>query len=245
VSLTKSRHFQAIFVSGGSLLGSLGHILILVWMMAMVLLVPTGRLALSAGFCLLLTLGMCPSSFERLVKTRTLILLAMILITSLVFGSSGTETHPGSLPFTYTALASGLQMVLRAVVLLVAISAFSSSVEISEVAGVAERLGLRGLGFSIGVAFNLLPSLSQAANNTWNSLHMRGGFRAHKLQSLRLLLLTILGNALRRGDEIALAAEARAFSPEQSRAMPLRRGKLDLWLVLPLLGILLAFIFVP
>jgi energy-coupling factor transporter transmembrane protein EcfT len=240
VSLTKSRHIHSIILPGGSLLGSLGHILILVWMMAMVLLVPASRLALSAGLCLLLALGMCPSSFERLVKTRTLILLAMILITSLVFGSSGTETHPGSLPFTYAALASGLQIVL-----LVAISAFSSTVEISEVAGVAERLGLRGLGFSIGVAFNLLPSLSQAATNTWNSLHMRGGFRAHKLQSLRLLLLTILGNALRRGDEIALAAEARAFSPELSRAMPLRRGKLDLWLALPLLGILLVFIFVP
>lgn len=245
MSLTKSRQIHSVIVPGGSLLGSLGHILILVWMMAMVLLVPASRLALSAGLCLLLALVMCPSSFERLVKTRTLILLAMILITSLIFGSSGTETHPGNLPFTYAALASGLQMVLRAVVLLVAISAFSSTVEISEVAGVAERFGLRGLGFSIGVAFNLLPSLSQAATNTWNSLHMRGGFRAHKLQSLRLLLLTILGNALRRGDEIALAAEARAFSPELSRAMPLRRGKLDLWLALPLLGILLVFIFVP
>ena len=87
----------------------------------------------------------------------------------------GTETHPGSLPFSYAALASGLQMALRAVVLLVAISAFSSSVEISEVAGLAERLGLRGLGFSIGVAFNLLPSLSQAATKTGSTAHLRRG----------------------------------------------------------------------
>jgi len=42
-----------------------------------------------------------------------------------------------------------------------------------------------------------------------------------------LLLLTIITNALRRTEEIALAAEGRAFCSEQTRAVPLRSGSLD------------------
>jgi energy-coupling factor transporter transmembrane protein EcfT len=56
---------------------------------------------------------------------------------------------------------------------------------------------------------------------------MRGGLRAQRWRGVRLLLLTIITNALRRTEEIALAAEGRAFSPEQTRSMPLRPGSLD------------------
>jgi energy-coupling factor transporter transmembrane protein EcfT len=59
---------------------------------------------------------------------------------------------------------------------------------------------------------------------------MRGGLRKRRWRGIRLLLLTIITNALRRTEEIALAAEGRAFSPEQSRAMPLRSGSMD-WAV--------------
>jgi energy-coupling factor transporter transmembrane protein EcfT len=44
---------------------------------------------------------------------------------------------------------------------------------------------------------------------------------------LQLLAITIITNALRRSEEIALAAEARAFSPEHSRALPVKTGNLD------------------
>jgi energy-coupling factor transporter transmembrane protein EcfT len=72
--------------------------------------------------------------------------------------------------------------------------------------------------------------LQTAAINTWHSLWMRGGLRKQRWRGLRLLLLTIITNALRRTEEIALAAEGRAFCPEQCRAMPLRAGSLD-WAV--------------
>jgi energy-coupling factor transporter transmembrane protein EcfT len=47
-------------------------------------------------------------------------------------------------------------------------------------------------------------------------------------RGIGLLLLTIISNALRRRTEgIALAADGRAFCPDQSRAMPLRTDSLD------------------
>jgi energy-coupling factor transporter transmembrane protein EcfT len=56
-------------------------------------------------------------------------------------------------------------------------------------------------------------------------------------------LITILANALRHSEQIVLAAEARAFTPEKSRAAPIRVGRLDRWLiplgVLSLAGLLL------
>jgi len=100
-------------------------------------------------------------------------------------------------------------------------------------------------GECFGVATNQLPDLRQSSMNAWHSLCVRGGLRACWWRGIQLLLLTVLSNTLCHAEEIVLAAEVRAFTPECSRAIPLRRGKLDLWLVLPLLGILLAFIFVP
>ena len=137
------------------------------------------------------------------------------------------------IPYSTQRLSSAVQMTLRAVVILLAVDGFSSRVEIGEVAGLIERLGLRGLGFSIGVAFNLLPFLRLAATSTWHSLWMRGGLRAKRIRGLQLLFMTVITNALRRGEEIAVAAEARAFTPERSRAIHLRAGRWDpLWIAL-------------
>jgi len=53
-----------------------------------------------------------------------------------------------------------------------------------------------------------------------------------------------VSNALRHGEEIALAAEARAFSPGCARPMPVRTGRMD-WLVAALASLcLLAFCLV-
>jgi energy-coupling factor transporter transmembrane protein EcfT len=213
-------------------------------MLAQVLLLPAGKIWLGAAVCLLAAAVLYPASFRRLLRGRVLLLLGMILLASLLFSGGESDSSLAGISYSSSNLLTGLQMVLRAVVILVAVDGFSGAVEIGEVAGMMERLGLRGLGFSIGVAFNLLPTLRQAGSTTWHSMWMRGGLRRRPLHSLRLMLLTILTNALRRGDEIALAAEARAFTPERSRAIPLRRGKADPWLALPLLGILLLVLLV-
>ena len=52
-------------------------------------------------------------------------------------------------------------------------------------------------------------------------MRLRGGFRRHRLRALRLLLVTILVNALRYGDDVVCAAEARAFQGARLSARPL------------------------
>jgi len=50
-------------------------------------------------------------------------------------------------------------------------------------------------------------------------------------RALRLRLLTVVENTLGRSREIAVAAECRACDLERSRPAPLRKGRLDGWLV--------------
>jgi energy-coupling factor transporter transmembrane protein EcfT len=226
-------------------LGSLGRLSLLAWMLGMVLMAPGSRLWLSAALCLATAACLHPASFRQLLRGRVLLLLGLILAASLGLSTSQPDAALWGIPYSLPSLKVGLQMVVRAIVILVAVDGFSNAVEISELAGMVERLGLRGLGFSIGVAFNLMPTLRQAGMTTWHALWMRGGLRRSRLHSLRLLVVTIVSNALRRGDEIALAAEARAFTPERSRLLPLRGGRLDHWLLVPLAVSLLALLLIP
>jgi energy-coupling factor transporter transmembrane protein EcfT len=120
----------------------------------------------------------------------------------------------------------------RAVVIVVAVQGLTASIDISSLAGLFERLGFHGLGFSLGVALNLLPALQGAAAHAWYTLKMRGGLRRKRWRGLQLLAITVVTNALRRAEEIALAAEARGFTPEHSRALPIKSGYLD-WVIIP------------
>jgi energy-coupling factor transporter transmembrane protein EcfT len=52
-----------------------------------------------------------------------------------------------------------------------------------------------------------------------------------------MLLVTIIVNALRRGDEVVEAAEARAFRPDGPRRESLPLGQADLTLVVVLIAL--------
>jgi energy-coupling factor transporter transmembrane protein EcfT len=74
---------------------------------------------------------------------------------------------------------------------------------------------------------------------------MRGGLRKKRGHSLRLLAVTIIAGALTRAEEIALAAEARAFSPDRARSLPVRIGEWD-WAILVLgVAVILAIVLMP
>ena len=103
----------------------------------------------------------------------------------------------------------------------------AASTSPGELAGLLERAGLPGLGFTLGVAVNLLPALERSSRNTWDTLRMRGGLRHRRRAALRLASLTVMGGALRRADEIAVAAEARGFGLRRARPPALHRGRLD------------------
>lgn len=227
------------------LIGSLGHLSIFLWALGMVLLPSLSKGIVLALFTLGILILAYPAALQRLARPRWLVIFGILFFVNLFFGV--TEQEPDlailGIPFASANILNSIHMVLRAAVILLAADGLSSSVNIVEVAGLLERSGMRGLGFSIGVATNLLPDLRQSGMNAWHSLRMRGGFRAQWWRGIQLLVVTVFSNALRHAEQIVLAAEARAFRPELSRHTPLRIGTLDWWLVAAsfTLGIVLIF----
>lgn len=213
-------------------LGAAGHLAIFACTLAAVMLAPAARLPWAAGAALLVSGAVAPRAFRSLMRWRWLVLFLVLAVPPLFIVGEHDSTLWG-IPYSSEGLLVSAQVLLRILVVLVAVAAVTASVDITSVAGILERLGLRGLGFSMGVALNLLPALSQSTSNAWRTLRMRGGLRRRKLHGLRLLGMTVIAGALDRAEEIALAAEARAFSPERARRMPINRGRWD-WVVLAL-----------
>lgn len=226
LNLTSSTSFKARY------LGAVGYLAIFLFSITAVMLAPARRLPWVAGVCLLVAVLVFPQAFRSLMRLRRLVMIGMMALPP-IFLIGDLDRSLAGIPYSAEGLLSGMQIALRILVVLVAIQGVTSSVDISSVAGLLERAGLHGLGFSVGVALNLLPSLLQSAQNAWRSLWMRGGLRKQRGRGLRLLAVTVIAGALNRAEEIALAAEARAFLPERARSMPIKIGKLD-WFILVL-----------
>lgn len=167
-----------------------------------------------------------PGAFRPLVRARWMILCAILILPSIFWGGPLDRNILG-IAYSSQGLEIAYLGILRMVVIFLSVSIFTSAVEISALAGIFEKLGLHGLGFSMGVAMNLLPNLQQSALTTWRVLQMRGGFRRQRWNGLRLMTLTVITQALSRAEEIALAAEVRAFTPEKAQAYPIARGNYD------------------
>jgi energy-coupling factor transporter transmembrane protein EcfT len=219
-------------------LGTRGYFLLFGWSMVMAMLASGERLGvialLSAGIAVLVY----PGAFRRLLHWRWLLFLGFLLIPNLLWGGPRDSQWLG-VAISTEGLQNGVQMVLRALVVMLAVDGFASSVSVSEMAGLLERVGLKGLGFALGVSINLLPILRESFIHTRHSLWLRGGFRQQRLRALRLFLVTVITNAVQRAEEISLAAEARAFSPERTRPLPLKPGRAD-----PILAVLLLVVTV-
>ena len=226
-------------------IGSLGHFVIFLWALIMVLLKPLMYSILPMLFLMGIIIVMYPFALRRLMRPRWVAILMSIFLVN-VFFSVSEDTYGWvilGLPVSSKAVFNGMQMTLHAMLILMAADGFSSSVNIVEVAGLFEHSGLRGLGFSIGVATNLLPDLRQSSLNAWHNLRMRGGFRAQWWRGIQLMMLTIISNALRHADEIVLAADVRAFRPELSMKISICSGTLDGWIIVAV-GIFLAVVLI-
>jgi energy-coupling factor transport system permease protein len=216
-------------VQAGPGAGPYGRLAFLAWTLLLVSLAPAWLGLPAAGLALGVNLLVYPRALRRTLRWQWLIFLGLLFAGSALWGGE-RDALLGPLAYSRSGALAGAQMALRAFVIFTALDGLASSVQISEIAGLLERLGLRGLGFSAGVAMNLLPALQRSSLNAWHSLRMRGGLRQQRWRAIQLLAVTIAAGALRRSEEIALAAEARAFTPERARSLPVRRGKLDPWL---------------
>jgi len=200
------------------------------WALAMVMITPPEKLIWAAAVCQVAAAVFYANSFRRLLRRRYLIMMAALMLPTIFFLGEIDQQFWG-IGYSSEGLLAALQIGLRFVVVLTAVDGFTSAVDIPQIAGLLERFGLRGLGFSMGVALNLLPGLQQSSHNAWQALQMRGGLRRQWRRGLRLLAITIVTNALRRAEEIALAAESRAFSPECVHPLPLQSGWQDKLLI--------------
>jgi energy-coupling factor transporter transmembrane protein EcfT len=215
------------------LLGSLAHLAIFTW--TFLLVASTGGVgnpwALLFGFVWLAAIY--PKAIKRLLRMRWVVLFASLFIVSVLFGPGEPDLLVWGAEVSTENLVAGFYMICRALLILLAADGLAASIDITEVAGLFEGVGFSGLGFSLGVAVNLIPNIQESVTTTWHALRMRGGLRAKWWRGLQLFALTVLTNSLRRSEDIVLAAEVRAFSPERSRRFHLRIGRLD-WLIVVL-----------
>lgn len=167
-------------------------------------------------------LGVRP--LRRLRRPRLwLFILSVVVISALAWDEEGEKVVVVGLTLSRQGLLNGLWMALRTIIVLTAMSVFARAASISELAALFARLGVKELGFILGIALNLLPLVQETTGNTLLAMRLRGGFRRHKLRALRRMVVAILVNCLRYGDDVVCAAEARAFSPQRIHVAPLAR----------------------
>ena len=228
--MSEGKHLEGGRAPPASLVGSAAHFAIFVWALVTITLATAISDLWFIVVALLVLVLVYPFALRRLARPRWLLFFAILLGINLLFGQGERDLLLLGLPLSSENLVAGGVMILRTLVILLAADGLATSIDISEVAGLFEKLGLSGLGFSLGVAVNLVPTIRAGATATWRSLWMRGGLRSRWWRGLQLFFLTVLANALRRSGDIVLAAEARAFSPERGRRFALQVGRLD-WLV--------------
>ncbi|MGD2176596.1 MAG: energy-coupling factor transporter transmembrane component T [Anaerolineae bacterium] len=161
----------------------------------------------------------CRSALRPLKRRRYWTLVAsLVLLGGLALDQQrdvtlwlGHADHGCRVHLSTAGLCLGLQMAARSTVILTAMGVFTRRASVGDMAALLGRLGASELGFVLGLAVNLLPVVQQTSANTLAAMRLRGGFRRHRLRALRLLLVTILVNVLRYGDDVVCAAQARAF----------------------------------
>jgi len=215
-------------------LGTPGYLACLIFSLVMAILAQGWRAGLACGLALALAAVFYHAGLKPLLSGRFWLFLGFLLAPAALFLGPG-DLSIGDVIVSRQGLAAGVQMGLRAITILVTVTGFAASVSIGELTGLLERAGWKGLGFALGVAVNMLPTIQETATNAYQALRLRGGFRRQRLQAIRLWLITVIVNSLRQAEEIVSAAEARAFSPDRVWLQPITWHWLDGALAITLL----------
>ena len=200
-------------------LGTRGYLADFLFTFFVSVLARGSRLFIAIGVIVGLTLLIAPSAL-RLLRDWRFWLFPLILIASNLWILPADAYFHG-IPYAQAGVNQGLQMSLRSIGIILGMQGLSRSISISEMAALLERVSRPGLGFALGVAINMLPLLQENAHNSFQALKMRGGLRHRRLQSLRLLFISVLVSTLRDAEDIVAAAQARAFRPDQAQRQAL------------------------
>jgi energy-coupling factor transporter transmembrane protein EcfT len=148
------------------------------------------------------------------VSWRWFLIMGLLILPSMLWVGNAEPIAAG-IPFSTAGLILGLQMACRATAIYMAVGVFSQTVSVTDLTIFFERLGLRGVGFALGVGFHALPTLRRRLVTAYAALRLRGGFRRQRWRAIQLLLTTLILGALRYGEDVVMAAEARGFQPDQ------------------------------
>ena len=227
----------------GSRLGTPGYLCCFAASMAAAVLLPGWRTVLALALAALLAALFYRIAFRALTHPGLWLFIGLLLV-SMTFWVGEPTGRLGPLPVSLSGLAAGLQMSLRALAITLAVRGLAARVSPGESAGLLERAGVKGLGFTVGVAFNLLPSMERSVRQTLDTARLRGGALWRRPRLLRLAAVTALTSAVRRAEDVAAAAEVRGFSPQHTRPLPLRRGRWDLPVAVALAAVIAVFVLV-
>jgi len=153
-------------------------------------------------------------------------LLSLVVLSAMAIGGEKDISIAG-LELSSEGIIGGLGMAIRAVTIVIATYTFARVASIGGLSSLFARLGVRELGFLLGIALNLLPLVQRTSANALLAVRLRGGFRRNRLRSLQKMAITILVNSLRYSDDIVYAAESRAFGGVQPNTAPIVISKAD------------------
>jgi energy-coupling factor transporter transmembrane protein EcfT len=190
------------------------YLAFLAWALLLVALLPDGRLGFLLAAVVAFRWFNQRAGLRVLVKRRFwLFILSTLVVAALILGEA--DVRWGIVRLSREGLTLGTWMALRAATLMLAFSVSLGSLSVAQMISLFDGLGLRGLGFALGVALNLGPVLNDVVEATYHTMRLRGGLR-RPLQNAQLFLITVVANALRYGDDVVKAASARAFDPAAS-----------------------------
>jgi energy-coupling factor transporter transmembrane protein EcfT len=188
-----------------------GYLLLALWSVLAAIWSPPERLPLLLVALVLLGLWAHRRGLALLWDARVWSFLAVAVFSGALWLGE-PDSALGGLRWSRAGLALGAGMALRALTLLLGLNISLGAFRLSSWIRLFGALGLPGLGFALGAAFNLLPALTLLSESAYHSIRLRAGGR-RPLVAARLFIVTITANALRYGDEIVKAASARAFDP--------------------------------
>jgi energy-coupling factor transporter transmembrane protein EcfT len=146
----------------------------------------------------------------RMARWPLLIFAVTVLIVSAIQLESGAEEHL-NVDLEPSGILLGLHMLMRAVSIFIAAQIFSVRVPVLDLTRLADAIGMRGFGFSLGVAFHMLPEVHSIARETGDALRLRGNFRINRIHATKQWLIAIHVQLIQRRDEIESAARKRGF----------------------------------
>ena len=213
-------------VRGVRLLRPAGHLACLLFCLIVPPLASGWRLAVVAAVALAIAARAGRRGLSVLGDWRTWTVVAALAAPTVVV-VGWTVAPAGAEPAMGRGLVVGAQMALRVIAMLLGLSAFAGTVSVGELSALAERAGLTGLGFALGVAVNTLPTVAEKASQSYHAIRLRGGFRRPWPGSIRLWLIAVVVASLRHAEDVVNAAEARAFSADRPRRLPPLAGWRD------------------